>query len=111
MDYSHGSRWENVNNAIDNTMGCAQAKGNTKKSKLDMQECAAREMVPRMPAIPAAISIDHHCPIVDIIPAVDSFASRPHCSNDSFDQPPQHSVRPVVGDLAKFRTLAKDSLR
>jgi hypothetical protein len=57
-----------------------------------MQECAASEIVPRTPAMPAAISIDHHWPIVDIIPAVESFASKPHSSNDSFDQPPQHSV-------------------
>ena len=76
----------------------AQAKGKTKKSRFEMHECAAREMVPRMPAMPAAISIDHHCPIVDIIPAVESFASKPHSSNDSLDHPPQHSVT-THGDM------------
>ena len=39
---------------------CAQANGKAKKRRLEMQECAAREMVPRTPAMPAAISMDHH---------------------------------------------------
>ena len=64
--------------------------GSKYKTTKAVAECAASGTVPSVPAIPAAISIDHHWPIVLAMPAVESLASSLRSRKASPLQPPQH---------------------